>query len=103
MGPFAREMRNASAVISFSEKDHCVPYKRNKPLYDRGCEWIGVQKNILNRGPSINVMPLTVFKATRILEHRLVKQLVEINVFGEPRKTLGQVRIDPRGWKDPGF
>ncbi|GFY91112.1 hypothetical protein Acr_07g0013080 [Actinidia rufa] len=31
--PFAKEMRNAPAIISFFEKDHRVPYKHDIPLY----------------------------------------------------------------------
>ena len=57
-GPCANEMRNASAIITFLEKDHKVPYKHNIPLYDivvvNGVEF---KCAFLEGGTSINAMP----------------------------------------------
>ena len=82
-GPFAREMRNALAIISFYEKDHRMPYKHNRPLYVIGVvNDVGFKCTFLDGGASINAMLYSVFKMARILEHRLIRQPIEVNGFG---------------------
>ena len=83
-GPLASEMRNVPAVIIFSEKYHKVPYKHNRLLYVtvvvNGVEF---KCAFLDGGASTSAMPCSVFKAARIQEHIMVRQPIEVNVFGE--------------------
>ena len=93
-----RRMANAHEnAILFTDADMCVKSSNhNRPLYvESMLNGHPVKRTFIDNGASLNIMPMSTFKAAKIDVRRLVKQPISINGFTDrPTDTIGYVNVD---------
>ena len=84
-------------AILFTDADMCVKSSNhNRPLYvESMLNGHPVKRTFIDNGASLNIMPMSTFKAAKIDVRRLVKQPISINGFTDrPTDTIGYVNVD---------
>ena len=93
-----RRMANAHEnAILFTDADMYVKsFNHNQPLYvESVLNGHPIKRTFIDNGTSLNIMPMSTFKAAKIDDRRLVKQPISINGFTDrPTDTIGYVNMD---------
>ena len=83
--------------VLFTEADMCASNPHhNRPLYVEGIlNGYPVKRAFIDNGSSINIMPMSTFKAAKIDMRHLVKQPIAVNGFNDSSSnTIGYVNVN---------
>ena len=92
-GSVNRSIREATTAITFTDSDIQIPHPHNRPLYvPATVHGVEFKRGLLDGGASLNIMPLSTFRATGIPSEKLIPQAIDIVGFGnDMRQSIGLV------------